>query len=63
MNLRPIAPAVFHGIQDGFGVFPSIELWNLTANIPGHPEGSTISRQTLEKHGFFVPAAPLQHVA
>ncbi len=54
-----LAPAEFHGIQEGFGVFQDIELWNLTADIPGHPEGSTVSRETLISAGYFVPARPL----
>jgi hypothetical protein len=32
------------------------ELWTLTHDIPGHPEGSTLSRQTLEKAGYSVPS-------
>lgn len=48
------APAEFIGWQadaDG-GHF---ELFNLTRAIPGHPFGSTVSRQTLEEAGFDVP--------
>lgn len=49
------APAEFVGIQEGIGKIPSFELYNLTADIPGHPAGSTVSRETLEKAGFEVP--------
>jgi hypothetical protein len=52
------APAVFGGVQEGLparGV-PDIELFNLTQEIPGHPAGSTVSRNTLEAAGYTVPA-------
>ena len=55
------APAEFIGIQEGLparGNRPAvadIELYNLTADIPGHPAGSSVSRETLEKAGFKVP--------
>lgn len=55
LRLRPLAPAVFIGRQellDG----DSIELFNLTADIDGHPIDSTVSRQTLERAGFSVPS-------
>ncbi len=51
-----VAPVVWCGWQSGMGVMPDIELWNLTAPIPGHPAGSTLSRQTLERLGYTVPA-------
>ena len=37
---------------------PSLEQWHLTEDIPGHPKGSTLSRQTLEAEGYAVPRAP-----
>lgn len=52
---RPQAPAVFVGTQDGCGVFPSFALYNLTAEIPGHPVGSTVSAETLTAAGYAVP--------
>lgn len=52
------APAVFVGIQPGFRHLPAIELYNLTEQVGVHPAGSTVSRGTLESHGFFVPALP-----
>lgn len=56
-NAPPAAPAEFLGWQeDGLG--GAIELWNLTADIDGHPDGSTVSRQTLESKGFVVPPPP-----
>jgi hypothetical protein len=53
---RPLAPAEFLCVQAGFGIVPDFELWNLTAPIPGHPTGSSVSRQTLLAAGFRVPA-------
>jgi hypothetical protein len=52
-----LAPATFLGYleRDVPGLPQWIELWNLTEDIPGHPEGSTVSRRTLEQAGYFVP--------
>jgi hypothetical protein len=55
---RPAAPAVFFGIQKWDGLFPDTALFNLTADVAGHPVGSTVSAQTLERLGFAVPAIP-----
>lgn len=52
---RPLAPAKFLGVQPCYGFQPDIELWNLTADIPGHPTGSSVARETLEAAGYFVP--------
>ncbi|MDI1248114.1 MAG: hypothetical protein PSV13_04445 [Lacunisphaera sp.] len=53
------APATFIGIQDGFGSLPEEELYNLRAPVGEHPVGSTVSRSTLEKHGFQIfPGSP-----
>jgi len=49
------APATFIGIQDGFGVAPAIELYALTAPVGMHPVRSSVSRRTLESHGYYVP--------
>lgn len=54
---RP-APATFAGMQEAPGRAP-FELFTLTEDIPGHPQGSTVSRGTLERAGFRVPTAPL----
>ncbi len=54
-----MAPVEFCGIQSGFGFMPDMELWNLTEAIDGHPEGSTVTRQTLEAKGYVVPPAPV----
>jgi hypothetical protein len=53
------APARFAGWQDGMGVMPDFELFVLTADIPGHPAGSTVSRRTLERLGYIVPPPPV----
>jgi hypothetical protein len=61
-NLRP-APAIFIGIQDGFGVIPAIELYALTAPVGMHPVRSSVSRRTLESHGYYVPPVGPKAVA
>lgn len=48
-------PAVFLGIQPGFKHIPPVELYNLLAPIGHHPVGSTVTRNTLEAHGFKPP--------
>ena len=55
VNNRRLAPATFIGIQDGFGVVPAIELYALTAQVGMHPARSSVSRRTLEAHGYYVP--------
>ena len=50
------APAIFLGIQPGFNHLPAIELYNLLAKVGHHPVGSTVSRKTLEDHGYVPPA-------
>lgn len=52
---RRLAPAVFLGWQSGCGVRPDFALFNLRAEIAGHPRGSTVSAETLEAAGFRVP--------
>jgi hypothetical protein len=32
--------------------FPPIALYNLTTDLPLHPKDSTVSRQTIEQHGY-----------
>jgi hypothetical protein len=54
------APVEFAGIQEGGGIFPDFELYNLTEDIEGHPSGSTVSRKTLEDAGYRVPAQGAQ---
>ena len=61
-TLRP-APARFIGIQDGFGVLPAIELYALTAPVGMHPACSSVSRRTLESHGYYVPPLAPKAVA
>lgn len=52
------APAVFIGYQEGLpatdtrDAVPGFALYNLTADIPGHPVGSTVSADTLRAAGF-----------
>ena len=47
-----IAPAKFLGIQPGFESQAAIELYVLLSPVAHHPVGSTVSRQTLERHGY-----------
>jgi len=51
------APAVFLAptIFAGEPYVLAQELWNLTADVPGHPKGSTVTRGTLEALGYQVP--------
>lgn len=58
--LKPSAPVEFVGIQEGAYPGQEFELYNLTQDIEGHPEGSTVSRETLEKAGYEVPAKKTQ---
>ena len=52
-TLTPLtAPAQFIGIQPGFADQSAIELYVLLSPVAHHPVGSTVSRQTLERHGY-----------
>ena len=62
VQARRFAPAQFIGIQDGFGLIPSIELYNLTARVGIHCVGSSVSRSTLESHGYYVPPLPVEQL-
>ncbi len=59
----PIAPAVFLGMQECAGVCPDFALFNLTADIPGHPCNSTVSEMTLRKLGFALPPMRMSKAA
>lgn len=57
-DARPLAPAVFIGIQEGFGPIPAIELWNLTGDICGLGKaGATVSRKSIIAAGYRLPAS------
>jgi hypothetical protein len=49
--------AIYIGTMPGFQNLPAIELYNLLVPVGVHPVGSTVSRTTLEKHGFRVTIA------
>jgi hypothetical protein len=49
------APAIYIGTMAGIQHLPAIDLYNLLAPVGVHPVGSTVSRTTLEKHGFCLP--------
>lgn len=53
---KPLAPAVFIGVQSGFGLVADFELFNLTADVsPMLLKNSTVTRDSLERAGFYVP--------
>lgn len=54
---RATIPAYFTGIQEGGGLVPDIELWTLIHPVGIHPAGSTVSRTTIEAHGYSLPRA------
>ena len=58
IDTAPLAPVVWAGWQDCQGLMADFEQWTLTAEIPSHPVGSTLSRQTLKEWGYTVPPAP-----
>lgn len=64
-QVRQPAPAVWMGTQSGAGLVPDLDLYDLTADIEGHPAGSTVSGQTLVAAGYSLPAkvAPLPRKA
>lgn len=47
--------ARFAGFQERPGGKPPLELYHLTRDIPGHPRGSTVARETIERAGFTLP--------
>lgn len=49
------APAIYLGIQAGYGTIEPLVLFNLTADIPGHNAGSTVTDVTLRALGYEVP--------
>ena len=58
MNPTDLAPAVYAGRQQGIGSIPDFDLYTLTAPVSGHPEGSTVSAQTLLAAGYRLPLSP-----
>lgn len=58
MAPRPLAPATYLGFQEGFGSVHGFHLFNLTADVTGHPTGSTVSDGELLKLGFRLPPIP-----
>ncbi len=54
---RGVAPVEYLGIQqiENNPSDKDFHLWNLTKDIPGHPEGSTVTSETLKKLGYEVP--------
>lgn len=54
--LTQAAPAVYCGRQAGYLHLPAFDLYTLTADIEGHPKGSTVSEHTLRRLGFTLPS-------
>ena len=42
--------AIYNGVQQGREPF---ELWTILEPIEGHPQYSTLSRRTIEAHGYY----------
>ena len=53
-GLKPVVHAHYEGHQAVEGG-PSFDLWLLEENIPGHPQGSTVSSTTLKAAGWALP--------
>lgn len=53
VNLKPLAPATYCGVMTNGDT--TVELWDLTEDIPWHPKGSTISETTLREAGYALP--------
>ena len=54
MEWKEVAPATYCG-RMGDAEIGYVELWDLTADIPNHPVGSTVSETTLRQAGFAIP--------
>lgn len=54
-DARPVVDAEYLGVQLGYGYQRDTELWNLGQSIPGHPSGSTVSTETIERAGYRLP--------
>jgi hypothetical protein len=57
-DLYELTPARFLGWQPRPSGRAPVELWNLVVAIPGHPAGSTVTRETIEGAGYHLPQAP-----
>jgi hypothetical protein len=54
-GLKPVIRARFEGVQPWPGCDQVLELWTLEETIPGHPAGSTVSRETIQRAGYALP--------
>lgn len=59
LGLKPLAPAVYVGPWDCPDLDKRLELWNLTADIPGHCKDSTVTETTLRQAGYAIPSRRL----
>jgi hypothetical protein len=53
--VRPLAPAVFIGIQSGEGIQADVPLFNLTQSVQQFRTGATVSAKTLINLGYALP--------
>lgn len=53
---RPVCQCEYLGVQLGYGFQRDTELYNLISAIPGHSAGSTVSKETIERAGYRLPA-------
>lgn len=58
MNIEDFA--FCNGVQDGFGIVPSFELWTLTSPLGSLLVGSTYARETIERELSAVCAGVVQ---
>src|SRR5512139_183976 len=52
MNTGIDKQARFLGLQQAPAPMPTLELWNLLGDFPGHCKGSTVTRSTLDRLGI-----------
>ena len=55
LTIKPLAPATYLGRQHGTERIPDFDLYLLTADVAGHPIGSTVSEMTLRELGYALP--------
>lgn len=54
MGVKALAPATYCG-RMGDDECGYLELWDLTADVDGHPKGSTVGENTLRRLGYAIP--------
>ena len=56
----PDAPVEYLGYQEGTPAVPGVHMWNLTQDIDGHTQGSTITTQTMRRLGYLEEGGPAE---